>query len=182
MTEALGALPLAGKAPGFLLVDTTSIRVATTQKNAYSGHKHQRCTKVQVIARDDGQVVAVGPGAPGSVHDKTLWNRERGNLRHLLGQLTLADKAYAGAAGEGEHLVRPLKRGERAYRENPEAAKAFNREHARTRVRIEHVFARLKTWRVLSGLFPYRWTRLGEVVRALAVVHNLDRQHAGLAR
>ncbi len=49
--EALGALPLAGKAPGFLLVDTTSIRVATTQKNTYSGHKHQRCAKVQVIAR-----------------------------------------------------------------------------------------------------------------------------------
>jgi hypothetical protein len=104
-----------------------------------------------------------------------------------MGQLTLADKAdkadkaYAEAAGEGTSLLRPVKRGERAYTENPEQAKAFNRGLSKIRVRVEHVFARLKTWRVLSGLFPYRWPRLGEVVRALAVVHNLDQQFAGHA-
>jgi len=32
------------------------------------------------------------------------------------------------------------------------------------------------------GAVANRWTRLVEVVRALTVVHNLDRQHAGLAR
>ncbi|MFS8981209.1 hypothetical protein PO002_43745 [Cupriavidus necator] len=26
----------------------------------------------------------------------------------------------------------------------------------------------------LGGLFPYHWTRLGDVVRALAVVHNMN--------
>jgi hypothetical protein len=174
VTAALGELPLA-QARGGLVVDSTHVRAATTERSAYSGYKHHRCAKVQLIAQPDGQVVAVSRAVPGSVHDKTLWNKERHGLKHLVGHLVLADKAYVGASGEGEQLVRPVKRGERAYLENPEKAKAFNRALSKTRVRVEHVFARLKTWRVLSGLFPYRWPRLGEVVRALAVVLNADR-------
>lgn len=44
--------------------------------------------------------------------------------------------------------------------------------------RGEHVFARLKTFKVLQGLLPYRWQRLGDILRALAVAHNLNRQLA----
>ncbi|MGT2494765.1 transposase family protein [Cupriavidus basilensis] len=51
-------------------------------------------------------------------------------------------------------------------------AKAHNAALSKIRVRIEHGFARLKTWKVLSGFFPDHWTRLGDVVQALAVVHN----------
>lgn len=45
-------------------------------------------------------------------------------------------------------------------------------------MRIEHVFARLKTWKTLSGLFLYRWERLSEIVRAIAVVHNMNRDES----
>jgi hypothetical protein len=37
----------------------------------------------------------------------------------VLPALVLADKAYAGALGEGEQPVRPVKRGERAYLGSP---------------------------------------------------------------
>ena len=70
-------------------------------------------------------------------------------------------QAYVGALNEGEGLLRPIKRGERAA--TPPAAQAFNAELSRRRVRIEHVFARLKTFRVLQGLFPYRGEQLGTV-------------------
>jgi hypothetical protein len=165
-----------------LVVNTTSTRVATTEQRAYSGYKHHRCAKVQVVSREDGQVVDVSDAVEGSVHDKTVWNRNIERLKPLFEKLVLADKAYAGAAGENEHLLRPVKRGELAYKADPEKAKQFNRELSRKRVRVEHVFARLKTWRVLSGIFPFRWQRLGEVVRALAVVHNLNREMTGAVR
>ena len=179
---ALGALPLARKVLGArLIVDSTSIRVTTTRVDAYSGHKHHRCAKSQVLVRDDGQVVDVSASYVGSVHDKTSWNKEAPRLKHLLDQLVLADKAYAGASGEKEHLLRPIKRNETAYKDDKESAKAFNRGLSKVRVRVEHCFARLKTWKVLSGIFPMRWQRLGEVVRALAVVHNKNREMAGIA-
>jgi hypothetical protein len=81
------------------------------------------------------QVVAMSRAVPRSVHDKTLWSKERHGLKHLVGHLVLADKACVGAAaGEGEQLVRLVKRGERACLENPERAKAFNRALSKTRV------------------------------------------------
>ena len=153
-----------------------------TDQKAYSGHKHHRCAKVQVLANLDGQVVDVSPAYLGSVHDKTLWNKEAPRLKPLFDSLVLCDKAYAGATGEvGKPdapacLVRPIKRGENAWKADPEKAKDFNRQLSKQRVGIEHVFARLKTWRVLGGLLQYRWERLGPIVRALAVVHNANRQ------
>lgn len=180
VVAALATLPLAKKKLGLMLVvDTTSVRVATTRLDSYSGHKHHRCAKSQVLARTDGQIVDVSQTFPGSAHDKTIWNKQLDRLRPLMGQLVLADKAYAGARGEAQYLLRPLKRGENAYKGDKDQAKAFNRGLSKVRVRIEHVFARLKTWRVLAGIFPYRWERLGEVIRALAVVHNMNRIAAG---
>jgi hypothetical protein len=176
-------LPLAAKVRGpRLIVDSTSVRVATTSADSYSGHKHQRCAKTQVLVREDGQVVDVSPAYAGAVHDKTIWNKEAGRLKPLFDQLVLADKAYAGASGEKEHLLRPIKRGETAYMEDKEKAKEFNRGLSKVRVKVEHAFARLKTWRALAGIFPYRWQRLGGVVRALAVVHNLNREMGGVQR
>ena len=177
VTAFLGALPLrAQPAQGFLLVDTTSVRVGSTDRRSFSGHKHQRCAKVQVIADEAGFVQHSGAAWPGSVHDKTIYNKERVNLGEALGTLILADKAYAGAHDEGAGLLRPIKRGERAAK--LPAAQAFNAELSRRRVRIEHVFARLKTFRVLQGLFPYRGEQLGTVLRAIALVHNLNRLEA----
>ncbi|MGE8368870.1 transposase family protein [Cupriavidus basilensis] len=83
-----------------------------------------------------------------------------------------SDKAYADGIGEEKRLLRPIKRGERAWRFAHAPAKAHNAALSKIRVRIEHGFARLKAWKVRSGLFPDHWTRLGDVVQALAVVHN----------
>lgn len=176
VTAALGALPLSKKPQGFLLVDTTSVRVGSRRRDSYSGHKHQRCAKVQVVCDEAEQIAAVGRAWPGSVHDKTVFERERCKLAQTLQAVMLADKAYAGCPGEGSQLLRPIKKGERAWRE-PGAAQ-FNAQLGKKRAKVEHVFARLKTFKVLQGLLPYRWQRLGDIVRALAVVHNLNRQLA----
>lgn len=101
----LGRRPLAAKTMGCLLVDTTSARVATTQLKAYSGYKHHRCAKLQVIASEDGRIVDVSSSFAGSVHDKSIWNKEATRIKHLFSQLVLGDKAYAGGTGEGECLL-----------------------------------------------------------------------------
>lgn len=156
-------------------MDSTSTRVASTDLASYSGYKHHRCTKVQVVCDEAGTVLDVSPSYAGSVHDKTIFDREAGRLAPSMKGWMLADKAYVGAAWEGQTLLRPIKRGEQAYRLAPEAARIFNRTLSRIRVKVEHCFARLKTWRVLQGLFPYRASRYGEFVKAIAMLHNLNR-------
>lgn len=180
VAQALGEMPLAPLNRSVLIVDSTSARVASREAKAYSGYKHHRCAKVQVVTRKDGQIVDVSQSYPGSVHDKRIWNVETTRLLPMLRGKVLADKAYAGAAGEGSLLHRPIKRGETAWKLDKESSKTRNATLSKVRVRIEHCFPRLKNWKVLSGLFPFHWTRLGDVVRALAVVHNVERHHASL--
>lgn len=158
-----------------LIVDTTSVRIGSSELKACSGHKHHRCAKVQVVATANGAIVDVSDSYPGSVHDKRIWDAEAS--RFALGDVVvLGDKAYAGGHGEGVTLFRPTKRNESAYHSDKHAAKERNRQISRVRVRIEHVFARLKCWRVIAGIFPYHWSNLGIVVKALAVLHNLARE------
>lgn len=178
VTAALNRLPLRARAAGCLLVDTTSVRVACTSLAAYSGHKHQRCAKVQLVCDEAGAIVHVGRAWPGSVHDKTVYERERVTLARTLRAPMLADKAYAGVHDDGAGLMRPIKRNEKAWATH--ARRAYNRELNRRRVGVEHVFARLKTFRVLQGIFPFRWPSLGQIVRALSVVHNAHRCLAGI--
>ena len=91
-------------------------------------------------------------------------------MRHLI----LADKPYAGAKGEGENLVRPFKRCEKAYKEDPLRAKAFNLDVSKAWVKVDHVFARLKSWRALQGLSAWNAKRYDEIVKAVSVLHNLN--------
>jgi len=156
--------------------------VASTQDKSYSGYKHHKCAKAQIIVTAKGRVVHVSGTHAGSVHDKTIWNKEIDSIPDLIRHLILADRAYAGAKGEGEGLSRPLKKGETAYREDPEATKEFNRTLSKTRVKVEHVFARLKSWRALQGLFAWKADRYAEIVRAVSVLYNLNLEFASLAR
>jgi hypothetical protein len=118
------------------------------------------------------RIVAMSQAHPGSVHDMTIWNGELDGVFHLLDRPVLGDKAYAGAVGEHVVLLRPVRRNERACRDDKETAKRFNRTLSRRRVRDEHVFARLKTFRVLRDVFPFHPDRLGTVFAALAFVNN----------
>lgn len=158
-----------------LIVDTTSVRIASSDIRAYSGHKHHRCAKVQVVATANGAITDVSDSYPGSMHDKRIWDAEASRLA-LVDAVVLGDKAYAGGRGEGVTLFRPTKRNESTYLADKGAAKLRNRGISRVRVRIEHVFARLKCWRVIAGIFPYHWSTLGVVVKSLAVLHNLARE------
>ena len=99
----LGAIQFKTPSKGkVLVVDTTSTRVASTQDSHYSGHKHHKCVKVQVIVNTAGAVLHVSKPYPESAHDKTIWNKESAGIPDLMEHLILADKAYAGAKGEGK--------------------------------------------------------------------------------
>ena len=132
--------------------------------------------KVQVIVSNTGQVVDVSRAYPGAVHDKTVWNREIRRVHVRLTRPVLADKAYAGAVGEGDILFRPAKRNETAHREHRDSAKAANRMLSRIRVKIENVFAQMKAFRILQGLFSLKPERYAMVFRAVAVIHNENLQ------
>lgn len=80
-------------------------------------------------------------------------------LKHLLNKIILADKGYAGGIGENKIMFRPVKRNEVEYlcpvryKENKEQTKEFNRALSKERVKVENVFAHLKSFKILRNLF-----------------------------
>jgi len=127
-----GAAGLVGHT--WLMVDSTCTRVRSAQAADYSGYKHHKNRKVQIITDDRRRIVAVSAGYSGAVHDKTIWNKEFDGIEAMLDRPVQADKAYAGGKGENVVIFRPTKRNEVAYRANIEECRRFNRELSKRRV------------------------------------------------
>ena len=183
--ELLAQVPLYRQTPhSFLMVDGTCTRVRSSGNKDYSGYKHHKNQKVQMLVNDQRRILAVSKGYSGCVHDKTMWNREFKSLQHLIDKPVLSDKAYAGAKGENEVLLRPIKRNEMSYKLRKEESKAFNRELSQWRVTVEHVFAQLKAFKILRNLFPLHPKRYGTCFKAIALVYNLnlDAKNAEIAK
>ena len=153
-----------------LIVDTTPTRVRSTDLRYYRGYKKQRVGKVRVVCCANGFVRSVSPGYPGSVHDKTIWEKEVTNAptHHTI----LADRAYAGATGDGSFLQRPIRKNETQFKNDPEKAQIRNRALSLKRVKIEHLFARLKTCRIIHHYFPQKPDTYATVFKTIALIHN----------
>jgi hypothetical protein len=182
ISELLAGLPLfTSHLPHqFLIVDGTCTRIRSSSIDDYSGYKHHKNKKVQLLTDDKRQVLAVSGGYSGKIHDKTMWNKEFASLSKLLDRPVLGDKAYAGAKGEpeakGKIVLRPIKRNEVNYKFDKESCKAFNRQLSQIRVGVEHVFAQLKAFKILRNLFPLQPKRYATCFKAVALVYNLNLQ------
>ena len=173
--ELLASFPLFKKMDcQYLIVDGTCSRVRSSDSDNYSGHKHHKNRKVQMIINDKRRVVSVSKCYAGAVHDKTIWNKEFDSLKHLLDRIVLADKGYAGGTGENKILFRPIKRNEVEYKTNKEATKAFNRGLSKERVKVENIFAQLKSFKILRNLFPLQAHRYGTCFKAIAFIYNMN--------
>src|SRR5690606_25746078 len=105
-----------------LIVDTTSTRARTTNRAYYTSYKKARVMKVQVLCDPSGYVHSVSAAYPGSVHDKVIWDE---TYQRSSKYVVLADKAYAGAAGEWTCLFRPIKRNEGRWKDAPQQVEGW---------------------------------------------------------
>ena len=60
----------------------------------------------------------------------------------------------------------------RTTKADVEKCKAGNRRLSKIRVKVERVFARIKTFRILQGLFVCKPERYAMVFRAVALIYN----------
>ncbi|MER8070733.1 transposase [Streptomyces sp. NPDC094034] len=141
------------------LVPTRDHTIAEQSKNhRYSTH-HQA-----VIDADTRLVVVVGRPLPGNRNDCKAW--EESGAKAAVGRtLTIAD---GGCPGTG--LVMPHRRckGE----DLPDWKEAHNKSHKQVRARVEHVFARMKTLKILRDC-RLKGDGVHHAMRGIARMHNL---------
>ena len=160
----------------FYMVDSTTLRIGKDKtKNSYSGYKHHYGVKFQVIVDDKSIIQNISKSYPSSIHNKKLFICEYKDLTNKIDKnlKILGDKGYAGL--EEYQLTIPIKRNEREYKKDKTLAKMNNQLISRKRIKIEHVFAYMKNFRILQRLNYYKTTKIELFFNSIANIYNLSK-------
>ena len=142
------------------LVPTRDHTVAEQSKNYRYSTNHQ-----VVLDADTRTVVAVGRPLPGNRNDCGAW--ELSGAKAAVGKaMVIADGGYRGTG-----LVIPHRR-ERGQSELPAWKEEHDRSHRKVRARVEHTFARMKSWKILRGCRP-KGEGVHHATLGIARLHNL---------
>ncbi|WP_329162257.1 transposase [Streptomyces anulatus] len=141
------------------LVPTRDHAVAERSKN------YRYSTNHQVVIDADTRLVVVGRPLAGNRNDCRAW--EESGARAAVGRtLTIADGGYPGTG-----LVIPHRR-ERGQSELPDWKEEHNKSHKQVRARVEHVFARMKSWKILRDC-RLKGDGVHHAMLGIARMHNL---------
>ncbi len=142
------------------LVPTRDHSVAERSKNYRYSTNHQ-----VVIDADTRLVAVVGRPLPGNRNDCKAWALS--GAEEAVGRTTvIADGGYRGTG-----LVIPHRRG-RGQSELPAWREDHNASHRHVRARVEHTFARMKTWKILRDC-RLKGDGVHHAMLGIARLHNL---------
>ncbi|GAA2688614.1 transposase [Streptomyces anthocyanicus] len=148
-----------------LIVDGTRVptrdhSIAERSKNYRYSTNHQ-----VIIDADTRRVVAVGRPLPGNHNGCKAW--ELSGAKAAVGRATvIADGGYRGTG-----LVIPHRR-ERDRAVLPAWKEEHNASHRKVRARVEHAFARMKTWKILRDC-RLKDEGVHHAMLGIARLHNL---------
>ena len=138
-----------------------------TQEVYYSGKKKRHTIKTEIRTTVAGRIVHVSKNHPGAVHDFTVFKGE--NLPPKESRL-FVDSGYQGIADIHPNADFPYKASKNKPLDREE--KAYNTALSRVRVKVEHVFAQIKTFKILADRYRNKRKRYGVKFSIIAGLVN----------
>ena len=154
-----------------ILIDATEIqtqRPTKKQRKYYSGKKKKHTQKIEIMTSKDGKIIGISKMYPGRTHDFKI----RKLSDHILKDVVvLADSGYQGLQKLHKNTILPYKR----RRKNPlsQEQKQHNHDLASQRIVVEHVFAKLKIFKILSTTYRNFQKKLHMRFNIISGIHNL---------
>lgn len=154
-----------------LIIDATEQPIERPKKNQkpyYSGKKKRHTLKTEIRTTLEGRIVHVSRSHPGSTHDFALFKKEPPPPRD---SRLLVDAGYQGIADLHPHADFPYK----ASKTKPldEEEKAYNQTLSRLRIKVEHIFGDLKTFKILSDRYRNKRRHYNIKVNIIAGIVNM---------
>ncbi|MFT9788150.1 transposase [Streptomyces rhizosphaericola] len=147
-----------------LIVDGTLVPTRDHTISAQAKNYRYSTNQQVVIDADTRLIVGVGRPLAGNRNDCKAW--EESGAKAAVGRtLTIADGGYPGTG-----LVMPHRR--RKGEELADWKEAHNKTHKQVRARVEHVFARMKTWKILRDC-RLKDDGVHHAMLGIARMHNL---------
>ena len=160
----------------YYVVDTTTIRIGKSKnKKTYSGYKNYHGIKYQLICDSESKIKEISRGYEASIHDKKVFIKEYEEIKNRINQELeiLGDKAYVGL--EKEKVKTSSKINEIRYKKDKIKGKEDNKLLNKKRVKIEHIFANIKNYRIFLYGNYYAKDKLNSLFKAVCVIYNLSK-------
>lgn len=117
-----------------------------------------------------GEILYLSPTYPGSIHDKKICDEEQLQFSKTIPVWT--DSGFQGLSSETAHIIFPTKRKKNQNLSSREESR--NKWVSKIRVRIEHIIASVKRYRIVKETFRYRLFHKEDTVMLIAcALHNL---------
>ena len=117
-----------------------------TQKAHYSGKKKQHTLKNNLMVNADSKVVFLTASYEGRIHDKRI--ADMAGYSPPPGSVLYQDTGFQGFTCPGVKIMQPTKKPK--GRDLTPEEKAKNREISSIRIRVEHVIAGIKRYRIVK--------------------------------
>ncbi|MCX6789281.1 MAG: transposase [Candidatus Gribaldobacteria bacterium] len=148
-----------------LVVDATEQRTERRKKGCgYSGKQKAHTIKTQIVVDKKGDIRHISESVSGNIHDKKLFDKSGvklpGNAKGDLGYL-------------GTNIVIPIKSSK--LHSLTQRQKDSNKRFSKKRIVVEHVFASLKSYRILADRFRGSLANYHQYFSIVCGLRNLAR-------
>jgi hypothetical protein len=153
----------------YYLIDATEQEINRPkkgQKKYYSGKKKKHTIKNQIIINDKMKICSVTKSVEGKKHDKKLYDESR--IYSIEKSSLKGDLGYLGSAGITIPKKKPKKK------ELTEEEKNYNKEFSKERIKIEHVFGKMKIFQILTQRFRNPRQTHALIFKNIAGLYNLS--------
>lgn len=152
-------IPISQKEILDLIADATEQETERREGSGYSGKKKKQTIKTQIIVNKKGNIQHVSLSVSGNRHDKKLYDET--GIKAGIGDL-----GYLGT-----EILLPFKSSK--LHKLTKLQKNSNKAHSRVRIVVEHVFAHLKQFRILSHRFRNNLSYYNDIFISVAGLYNL---------
>lgn len=143
------------------------------QKNFYSGKKHQHSFKTQITVDKKGRIINVSRSYQGRVHDKTILVKEKTLDKIPFEIKKILDKGHQKIDKEypNHEIILPFKRN-RWKSGLTRSEKIKNTKQSKRRIIVEHIFSRVKKYKILSDTYRSKEKDYNKHFRNIAALCN----------
>lgn len=154
-----------------LIIDATEQpieRPKKGQKSFYSGKKKRHTNKTEIRITPKGRIVDVSRTKPGSQHDFSLYKERTPIPKETK---AFVDLGYQGLDKMHSNTELPFKPSKNKPLDPEDIA--YNQALSRIRIKVEHVLAKIKTFRILSDRYRNKNKRYNLKFNIIAGIVNL---------